>query len=118
MKNFNTERFWNNKIKHERSLLETDPMTIDRIRTAYKFLPLKKEMKILDIGAGYGFIEELLSRNENIEIYGNDISGAAIDDLRERFKGNFKKESIYNMNYKNEYFDVIFALEILEHIPK
>ena len=72
---------------------------------------------ILDIGAGYGYIENLISKNKNIKIYGNDISKNAIKNLKRRFNGNFKLESVYRMKYKPKMFDVIFMLEMLEHIP-
>ena len=115
--NLNTGKFWDKKIKEERLLLENDPMTRDRIKTAYGFFPKRRKLKILDIGAGYGFIEELLAKNKDLKIYGNDISPEAIKNLKKKFKGNFKEESIYNMHYESNFFDVIFALEVLEHIP-
>jgi 2-polyprenyl-3-methyl-5-hydroxy-6-metoxy-1,4-benzoquinol methylase len=115
IKNLNTSSFWNKKLFHKRGLDEQDGMTSDRVRVAFNFLP-RNAKKILDIGAGSGFIEELLCQT-NVKIYGNDISEVAVKNLLERFGGKFRRESIYRMRYPKGAFDVIFALEVLEHIP-
>lgn len=114
--NLNTSLFWDERIDQNVDHIPLDGMTNDRINIAYEFMP-KNVKYILDIGAGYGYIENLISKNKNIKIYGNDISRNAINNLKRRFKGNFKLESIYKMKYENNMFDAIFMLEVLEHIP-
>jgi len=115
IKNLNTSSFWNRKYYQDTTLKNQDGMTRDRVKTAYKFLP-KTAKEILDIGAGKGFIEELLT-GEDIRILGNDISEVSVKNLKSKFKGQFRKESIYTMKYPEKSFDAIFALEVLEHIP-
>lgn len=115
IRNINTSIFWNIRQSETMSIENQDGMTRERIDVAYRFLP-KQASTVLDIGAGYGFIEERLT-NRKIDIYGNDISDLAIKILKKRFKGHFKKENILNMKYKNNFFDAIFMLEVLEHIP-
>ncbi len=112
----NTPSFWNKKLDKILYLKDQDGMTRERVRIAFGFVP-KNTKRILDVGAGYGFVEEFLSTNENVEIFGNDISDKAIDNLKKRFKGNFRVESIYKMSYPKSFFDVALMLEILEHIP-
>jgi 2-polyprenyl-3-methyl-5-hydroxy-6-metoxy-1,4-benzoquinol methylase len=114
--NLNTASFWNKRIEQDLDHVPPDGMTNDRIDIAYKFMP-KNVNRILDIGAGYGYIEHLISKNKNIKIYGNDISENAIKNLNRRFSGNFRLESVYKMKYKPNMFDAIFMLEVLEHIP-
>lgn len=116
IKNLNTSFFWNKKLSDKTSLEKQDGMTIDRIKIAFKFLPISVK-KVLDIGAGNGFIEELLIQNKNIKIFGNDISGDAIKNLKNKFKGEFRKESIYKMRYPKKTFNAILMLEVLEHVP-
>jgi len=116
IKNLNTRTFWNKKLDKIIHFKDQDGLTKDRIKIALEFIP-KNTNKILDIGAGYGFIEEFLSANKNIEIYGNDISSKAISNLSERFKGNFRVESIYQMSYPKSFYDVVLMLEMLEHVP-
>lgn len=114
--NLNSSSFWDKKFIEESDLRRQDGMTKDRIRVAYKFLP-QSAKKVLDIGAGHGFIEELLSKNKKTEVFANDISGASVKKLKKKFKGEFRKESIYEMIYPKKIFDAIFLLEVLEHIP-
>jgi len=116
IKDINTPQMWNETFKTIGNIKDQDGMTKDRVKTAYKFLPSTCN-KILDIGAGAGFIEEYLIRNKNIQIYANDFSDISIEKLKKKFKGNFEKQSIYNLKYPNNFFDCIFILEILEHIP-
>lgn len=113
--NLNTPTFWNDKLIGISELQKQDGMTKDRVRAAFKLLPADAQ-KVLDIGAGMGFIEELLSY-KNIKIFGNDISSISVNYLKSKFKGQFRKESIYEMEYSRNFFDAVFALEVLEHIP-
>lgn len=116
IKNTNTEKFWDKYFINTQNLKDQDGITRDRVLNAYKLKP-KNTIRILDIGAGYGFIEELLSQNKKIEIYANDISKVAIKNLKTRFDGKFRTESIFTMKYPKNFFDTVFALEVLEHIP-
>jgi len=115
VKDLNTPKFWNELLSDTTNLEAQDGMTRDRIKTAFKFLP-RSAKKVLDIGAGNGFVEELLVSNKNIRIFGNDISASAVKNLKNKFKGQFHKESIYKMRYPKKSFDAIFMLEVLEHI--
>ena len=112
----NTPAFWNKKLDKIFYFKDQDGMTKERIKIAFGFIP-KDAKRILDVGAGYGFIEEFLSAYKNIEIFGNDISDNAVNNLKKRFKGNFRVESIYQMSYPKSFFDVVIMLEILEHVP-
>ena len=71
-------------------------MTRERIEIAYKFMP-RSAKKVLDIGAGYGYIERLLSKNRSMEIFGNDISKNAVKNFRKDLKVILELESIYEM---------------------
>lgn len=116
IKDKNTPVFWDKLFKNQLTLSDQDGMTQDRVKMAAKYCPPGK-VKILDIGAGLGFLEEILSKNPNIELHGNDFSDVSVNRLRKMFNGEYKKESIYKMKYPNESFDAVFALEVLEHIP-
>lgn len=115
IKNQNTPKFWNSKLSEIKYLENQDGMTKDRIKTAFKFIP-KSAKKIIDIGIGHGFLEELLSGRKGLRIYGNDISKRTIKNARSRFEGNFRLESIHRMIYSENFFDCILILEVLEHV--
>lgn len=116
IENLNTSRFWDNKLEKAQYLKDQDGMTKDRVKTAFRYVP-KNSIKVLDIGIGSGFIEELLSKRKEIDIYANDISPKTITNVKNRFKGIFKVESLYNMTYPDDFFDSILMLEVIEHIP-
>lgn len=115
IKDLNTGKFWDGKVADQK-LSQEDGMTQDRIKAAYSFIPKNPQM-LLDIGAGFGYIEELLSKEKSIKLYANDISQRAIDNLKKKYIGNFEVASIYTKTYKESFFDTILALEVLEHIP-
>lgn len=116
IKDLNTPKFWDEIHKEDISLDGQDGMTRDRINTAVKFIPNGK-IKLLDIGAGVGFVEELINKNRNISIHANDFSKTSVNILKRKFRGNFSIQSIYNLKYPKNYFNVILVLEVLEHIP-
>jgi 2-polyprenyl-3-methyl-5-hydroxy-6-metoxy-1,4-benzoquinol methylase len=116
IKNLNSAKFWDHKHADSPDLKDQDGMTKDRVKITYDFIP-KTTKKLLDIGAGKGFVEELITQNRYIELYGNDISEFSVKSLKSKFKGSFSVQSIYKLKYKNDFFDTILLLEVLEHIP-
>src|SRR3990170_4115006 len=116
IKDLNTPSFWDSKFKTEGNLEDQDWMTKDRVEIAASYIPSGK-LKLLDIGAGLGWVEEIVSKDINVEIYANDFSGKSVRLLKRRFKGYFTQQSIYKMSYPSNFFDVVLVLEVLEHIP-
>lgn len=117
IENLNTASFWNERLNQQHALEAEDEVTQNRVKIASSFLPYTAK-KILDIGVGYGFIEEiLLKESREVEFYGNDISPIAIEYIKSRFHGKYKVESIYEMKHHDHFFDAVFLLEVLEHIP-
>jgi 2-polyprenyl-3-methyl-5-hydroxy-6-metoxy-1,4-benzoquinol methylase len=80
-------------------------------------LPIKNEIKnALDIGYGEGYITKFLW-NLGINVEGADISPEALRIAREKFPEiNFTQKSIYELTKYNTKYDIIFAIEILEHL--
>ncbi len=115
IKNLNTPKFWDEIYSENSKLEDQDGMTKDRVMNAVNFIPLESK-KILDIGAGLGFVEELIN-NEGKNVYANDFSELSVNFLKMKFKGNFRKQSIYRLKYPSNFFDVVLVLEVLEHIP-
>lgn len=73
--------------------------------------------KVLDIGCAFGFLLKRL-KNDFAELHGVDISGYAV----ERAKKEVPSADIRRVNmdtdglpYSDEYFDLIVALDVLEH---
>jgi len=113
--NPNTGKLWDKKIKGEKSLLSSDPMTKDRIKSAVNLVD-KNARTILDVGVGYGFLENLLLKNNReLGLSGIDISKTAIKEAKKNFHGEFKVGIAQRIPFRKK-FDVVVALEILEHI--
>lgn len=75
---------------------------------------IQKGIKILVMGCAYGYLPKRLE--ENYEVYGIDISNYAIDQAKKiSKKSKFKVMDAENIRLKQK-FDVIFCLDILEHL--
>lgn len=114
----NSSRFWNAKFKTPIKFKDMDGMTKDKINTIIKFLP-NEASRILDLGIGQGYLEQRLQQTgRNYKLYGIDISEKAITRLKRKFRGKFIVGNVLKIEnyYKNNYFDVIVAIELIEHI--
>lgn len=76
------------------------------------------EGPFLDLGCHSGtFTEKILKKIKSKKVYGVDISKNAIDLIRKRIPyGDFRVADAANLPYKNDFFDAVFCLEMLEHV--
>jgi SAM-dependent methyltransferase len=84
----------------------------------YDLLPGDKNLVILDIGCGAGHGSEMLSKKYK-KVYGVDISEDAIKYAKENWsQGNieFKVGSALEIPFVDNYFDVVAAFEVFEHL--
>ncbi len=72
---------------------------------------------VLDVGCHGGtFTQKILTRIRSKKIYGVDISDNAINLITKRIPyGHFKKADAVTLPFKNNFFDAVFCLEMLEH---
>lgn len=97
----------------------------DRFETVKKELEelIRKKstslVKVLDIGVGDGIYEAILDENirDRCQFYGIDVSPTQL----QRAKKYLKEAKVVDLNtqklpYKNNFFDIIIASEILEHL--
>ena len=99
--NLNSQDLWNNKFQDQELISNQDLMTKEKISYIANFI--KNRIKILDLGIGQGYLEQLLSkRNVKCKLSGIDISKIAIDRAKDNYKGHFYVDNILNAD---KYFD-------------
>ncbi len=88
----------------------------------YQYLPILKEfnkdIRIMELGCGRGIFLEFLINNGYKNVFGIDISKEQIDTAKEQ---NLNVEEIGVLEYlksNNEKFDLIFAIDLIEHFHK
>ena len=77
-------------------------------------------INILDLGCGDGVMLYLLAKrlkDYNIKLFGVDISEEAIEIASKKIeKGNFYFSNICSTKFNKNKFDIIIALDVIEHI--
>lgn len=78
-----------------------------------------KNNVVLDISCGTGYGSKILCDGRAKKVIGIDISKEAIDFALTKYKINgleFKVGNIFNIDFPDNYFDVITCFETIEHI--
>ena len=89
-----------------------------RLETMLNFTkPVKNVEKVLDFGAGSGIFLPTLSKNFS-KVYALDLDTKPLNHIKKKY--NFKNLTITKVKgeklpYKNNFFDIIFAADVLEH---
>lgn len=77
----------------------------------------QKKIKILDYGCGSGFLQVEFEKNfPNVRAFGVDNSKEAIEFCHKRGISNVKLCKDTKIPFKNQLFDVVVAIDLLEHI--
>lgn len=120
IKNFNTGKMWDKLNIESKYTYKSNPMAMDRISTAFKYLNKKEKAKILDFGFGPANFERVVNREYGhiFDIVGIDISNKSVELAKKAFpKWKFIKSTIYGVEIKKTpIYDYVVVLEVLEHI--
>ncbi len=73
---------------------------------------------ILDVGCHAGtFTQKILKKTGSQDIYGIDVSHSAIDLAKKRIpQGKFQVADAVKLPFKNDFFEAVFCLEMMEHV--
>lgn len=116
IRDVNNNKFWNERIKNTRNNISSSPIYKDKINIVTSYLA-NKMGKLLDIGIGYADVESVLYGKSRLKLYGIDISNEAVKYARDRYIGEYFVSSVYKTKFKNNFFDYITCLDVLEHLP-
>jgi len=101
-----------------------DDKNVGYINSKYKkqYLPflknLSKDSKIIELGCGRGLFLNFLKKNGYLNAFGVDISEEQIEIARKNDL-NVKLGGVIDyLKSSEEKFDVIFAIDLIEHFPK
>jgi len=84
---------------------------------AQKYASFRKK-QILDLGCGEGPLSYLLYK-KGAKVHAIDISKEALKRMRKftkNMKINIKKAPAENLPYKDNFFDIIFTFDVIEHV--
>jgi 2-polyprenyl-3-methyl-5-hydroxy-6-metoxy-1,4-benzoquinol methylase len=110
---------WDKLNKETNYTKLNNPMAWDRLNLVTKWIKQSKFIvKVLNIGFGPANLEKLILNQSNNYIWlGIDISNESVINANKLFRNaSFKRQEINNIKGKNNYFNLILALEVLEHI--
>lgn len=113
-------RYLINKTKNDYNLISGDfSNTRNSVWPETRILEkyAKDGDKVLDLGCGNGRLVELFG-GKNIEYFGVDGSENLVEIAREKYPAKyFQVADVLNLPFGVDYFDKIFSIAVLHHIP-
>lgn len=97
-----------------RNIFRFNAYVVARYQQVVSLIP-KSRRRVLDIGCGDG---ALLSLIKNAALYGIDLDQASLDYAAAKVKAKFIQGSAEKLPFESNFFDVVLATEIIEHLDQ
>ena len=124
MKDYRNTIYENYETKFNRVIDNVDEKSIKSLYEHYKikfmpFLhPFNKQCKVLELGCGPGYLIEFLNKNGFDNIIGIDISPEQIALAKSKGYNVINKDVFEFLRNNDLTYDVVFALDFIEHFTK
>lgn len=106
---------WYTKENHPIALLRAE----NQVRVPWIAQEIKNScQRVLDIGCGGGFLTNALALKGH-EVFGIDLSSTSLEVAQRKDatqKVRYQVANAYDLPFENESFDVVCAMDILEHV--
>lgn len=115
----NTQKLWDKLNANTKDYeFKINPMAKDRVKRVAQLVSNQK-VNVLNVGFGSGSLEtEFFKLKSNkVDWFGVDISKKSVGMASRNFPGaKFSVGDITRLKFKDEVFDYVLSLEVLEHI--
>lgn len=101
-----------------RNIFQLNAYVAARYQQVVNLIPQKSQQKILDIGCGDGVLLSLISQKTKSRLFGLDLDQASLDYAKTKVKAKFIQGSAGKIPFKNNFFDLVLATEIIEHLSR
>jgi len=98
-----------------RNIFAFNAFVMARYQQVVKLIPQKSNQKVLDIGCGDGV---LLSFMEKGNLFGVDLDQSSLNYGASRVKAKFIQAPADKLPFKANFFDIVLATEIIEHLSQ
>lgn len=86
-----------------------------RLKTAIRLASLRENSIVLDAGCHKGYLLKMIQNLGLIDLHGIDISPAILQPF---LSCDLRRADVRNIPFPDSYFDVVFALDMLEHVDE
>lgn len=116
----NWKDYYEKEAEYLRFIPSVDLLEKHRVRLALKlFSAAQTPSSVLDVGCGDGYLCSVFLGKGINKITGVDFSSKRIEFAKKTFPGiNFMEGSAYSLPVEDNSFDLVTAIEILEHLEK
>jgi len=107
---------WYTASDHPIALLRAE----NAVRVPWIIQEIGKNKTVLDIGCGAGILTNALAK-EGHTVYGIDLSPSSLEVAKNHDstqKVSYKVANAYSLPYPSQTFDVVCAMDVLEHVEK